>query len=191
MRRDGLPRWLLWSHAAICGVLIFVLVLAPQHMKYETLVPSVQWLVIASASAIIFGTIVFLVIRRWGIAQVCNITLLPILAALIFLLGFHGKDLDINYSARPLAREIQRQAPDVKLVATDLIKRDMDYGLAFYRNEPMIHYSTDGVPDGEHLLVIRANDTAELDHWLAGRVYKPLFLYESQGLEVYRVYPKS
>ena len=65
---------------------------------------------------------------------------------LVFLLGFHGKDLDVNYSARPLAREIQLQAPDVKLVATDAIKRDMDYGLAFYRNQPMIHYSTDGVP---------------------------------------------
>ena len=67
----------------------------------------------------------------------------------------------------------------------------MDYGLAFYRNQPMIHYGTDGVPEAEHLLVIRANDEAELDHWLAGRVYKPLFLYESQGLEVYRVYAQT
>jgi len=64
----------------------------------------------------------------------------------------------------------------------------MDYGLAFYRNEPMVHYSTDGVPRAEHILVIRASDTGDLDHWLAGRVYKPLFLYESQGIEVYRVY---
>ncbi len=37
----------------------------------------------------------------------------------------------------------------------------------------------------------RANDTAALDHWLAGRVYEPLFLYESQGLEVYRVYARQ
>jgi hypothetical protein len=157
-------------------------------MKYETLVPSTQWLLIAGGAALIFGAVVFLTIRRWGIPQVCNVTLLPILAMLVFLLGFYGKELDVNYSARPLAREIQLQAPDVKLVATDSIKRDMDYGLAFYRNQPMIHYGTDGVPSAEHLLVIRANDEAELDHWLAGRVYKPLFLYESQGLEVYRVY---
>ena len=66
----------------------------------------------------------------------------------------------------------------------------MDYGLAFYRNQPMIHYDTDGVPDAEHLLVVRANDTTRLDRWLNGRVYMPLFLYESQGLEVYRVYAK-
>lgn len=191
IRREGLPNWLLWSHAAMCGLLVFVLALAPQHMKYETLVPSVQWLAAAFAAALFFAAVVFFVIRRWGVSQVCNITLLPVLAMLVFLLGFYGKELDINYSARPLAREIQKDAPNVKLVATNSIKRDMDYGLAFYRNQPMIHYESTGVPDAEHLLVIRANDTAALDHWLAGRVYEPLFLYESQGLEVYRVYARQ
>ncbi len=188
MRPCGLPKWLTWSHAAICAILVFVLVLAPQHMKYETLVPSAQWLLSAAAVAIAIGITVFLIIRRWGIPQVCNATLIPVFAALIFLLGFHGKELDLNYSARPLAREIERQAPGLKPLAILGVKRDMDYGLAFYRNESLIHYKADGVPAGEHLLVIRTRDANQLDHWLAGRVYKPLFLYDSQGLEVYRVY---
>jgi 4-amino-4-deoxy-L-arabinose transferase-like glycosyltransferase len=191
IRYEGLPKWLLWSHAAFCGLLIFVLVLAPQHMKYETLVPSKQWLLIAGAAAVFFGGIVFLIIRRWGISQACNATLIPILAILIFLLGFHGKDLDLNYSARPLAREIQQRAPGVPLVAVEGVKRDMVYGLAFYRNQPIVHYSSDGVPTGEHVLVIPANDTVDLDRWLSGRVYEPLFLYESQGLAVYFVYARS
>ena len=187
IRRCGLPKWLLWSHAAICAILVFVLALAPQHMKYETFVPSAQWLFGAGATAAAIGIAVFLIIRRWGIPQVCNATLIPVLASLIFLLGFHGRDLDLSYSARPLAREIQRLAPDVKPLALEGVKRDMDYGLAFYRNESLIHYSTDGVPAREHILVIRASDASQLDHWLSGRVYKSLFLYDSQGLEVYRV----
>lgn len=186
--RQGLPKWLLWSHAAFCGLLVFVLVLAPQHMKYETLVPPMRWLLIAGASALFFGGVVFIIVRRWGISQICNATLIPILALMVFLLGFNGKELDLSYSARPLAREIQQKAPDVPLVAMESVKRDMDYGLAFYRNQPMVHYSSDGVPAAEHILVIPANDTAELNRWLAGRVYEPLFLYESQGLAVYRVY---
>ena len=190
IRRCGLPKWLLWSHAAFCALLVFVLVLAPQHMQYETFIPSTQWLVIAAVSAVFFGGIVFLIVRRWGIAQVCNATLIPILAIMVFLLGFNGKELDLNYSARPLAREIQQKAPGVQLVAVESVKRDMDYGLAFYRNQPMIHYSTDGVPAAEHILVIPSSDTAELNQWLAGRVYEPLFLYESQGLSVYRVYAR-
>ncbi len=187
IRRCGLPRWLLWSHAAICAILVFVLAIAPQHMKYETFVPSAQWLFGAGVAAAAIGIAVFLIIRRWGIPQVCNATLIPVLTSLIFLLGFHGRDLDLSYSARPLAREIQRLAPDVKPLALEGVKRDMDYGLAFYRNESLIHYSTDGVPVREHLLVIRASDASQLDRWLSGRVYKSLFLYDSQGLEVYRV----
>ena len=190
IRRQGLPKWLLWSHAAICAILVFVLTLAPQHMKYETLVPPTQWLTIAGIAAFSFGLTVFLIVRRWGISLICYATVLPVIAMLVFLLGFNGRALDLNYSARPLAQEIQRLAPEVKPLAIEGVKRDMDYGLAFYRDEPLIHYSKDGVPDEEHLLVIRANDAAALDHWLTGRVYKSLFLYDSQGLEVYRVYAR-
>jgi 4-amino-4-deoxy-L-arabinose transferase-like glycosyltransferase len=188
IQRDGLPRWLLLSHAFLCALLVFVLVLAPQHMKYETLVPSAGWLVVAFVAAAGMGGLVVLIIRRWGIRQTRNATLIPVLATLIFLLGFHGKDLDLNYSARPLAAEIKRHAPDIKLVAVEDVKRDMDYGLAFYWNEPLVHYSADGVPKEQHLLVIRTSDSEALSRWLAGRVYEPLFLYDAQGLEVYKVY---
>jgi 4-amino-4-deoxy-L-arabinose transferase-like glycosyltransferase len=191
IRREGMPGWLLWAHAGLCGVLVFVLVLAPQHMKYETLVPSRGWLLVAAASAAGMVLLVWWIMRRWGIDQTRNATLIPVLASLIFLLGFHGKDLDLNYSARPLAAEMARLAPGIKLVAVQDVKRDMDYGLAFYRNEPLIHYSSDGVPSEQHLLVVRSSDTESLNHWLAGRVYEPLFLYDSQGLEVYRVYAQE
>src|ERR1700738_2133864 len=180
IQRDGLPRLLLLSHAFLCALLVFVLVLAPQHMKYETLVPSTGWLVAAFVAAAGMGGLVVFIIRRWGIKQTRNATLIPVLATLIFLLGFHGKDLDLNYSARPLTAEINRHAPDIKLLAVEDVKRDMDYGLAFYRNEPLVHYSTDGVPKEQHLLVIRASDSEGLNRWLAGRVYEPLFLYDSQ-----------
>jgi 4-amino-4-deoxy-L-arabinose transferase-like glycosyltransferase len=189
IRRTGLPNWLRWSHAAACSLVAFVIVLAPQHMVYETLVPSAGWLVTATviALAVLFG--VAYTIRIAGIAKLRNATLIPVFAAMIFLLGFHGKDLDLNYSARPLARKMKQLAPEAKLVAVQNVRRDMIYGLAFYRNEEPIDYRVDGVPTGEHLLVIPANENAGLDKWLAGRVYEPLFLYQSQGLEVYKVYP--
>ena len=191
IRQRGMPSWLLWSHASCCALMVFVLVLAPQHMKYDTLVPSKHWLAIAGLSAIATLLIVVFTVRRWGIAQLCNITLVPILAMLVFLLGFYGRELDLNYSARPLAQEIARQAPNEKIVAVESIKRDMDYGLAFYRNERLVHYENDGVPDAEHLLVVRASDTDSLNRWLTGRVYEPLFLYDAQGFEVYRVFARQ
>ena len=205
IRRTGLPTWLLWAHAAVCAAVTFVLVLAPQHMVYETLVPSAAWLACASAAALLVLFAVARTIRIGGIGQVRNATLFPVLAALVFLLGFHGKDLDVNYSARPLAREMQQQAPGAKLVAFQDVRRDMIYGLAFYRNQQPIDYCEPtskphlneedcsagaDIPAAEHLLVIPANETAKLEQWLPDRVYEPLFLYESQGLAVYKVYAK-
>jgi len=187
IRREGLPSWLLWFHAAVCASLAFVLVLAPQHMKYETLIPSRLWLLAAATSALVIAALVVVVVRRWGMSQVLTATLIPVVGALIFLLGVHGKDLDLNYSARPLAAEIASKAPGIEIVATEEVRRDMDYGLAFYRNRATTHYTVDGVPPQEHILVIRSSDTGDLDRWLTGRVYQPLFLFETQGLAVYRV----
>ena len=63
---------------------------------------------------------------------------------------------------RPLAQEIKQHDPTVRLIAVHDVKRDMVYGLAFYRNQPMIHYE-DGVPDQDHILVIPTGDQAALD----------------------------
>jgi 4-amino-4-deoxy-L-arabinose transferase-like glycosyltransferase len=191
IRRTGLPKWLLWSHASACALVTFVIVLAPQHMVYETLVPPAGWLIFASAAALLVLFAVVKTIQIGGIAHVRNATLFPVLAAMVFLLGFHGKDLDLNYSARPLAREMQRLAPNVRPVAVENVRRDLIYGIAFYRNEEPIEYGKDGIPEGEHLLVMPAKETPQLEQWLAGRVYEPLFLYPSQGLEVYKVYAKQ
>ncbi len=190
-RRAGLQPWLLWSHAALCGIMVFVLTLAPQHMKYETLVPSAAWLMIAGVAAVATLLIVGLPIRRFGIKQIRNVTLVPVCATLVFLLGFHGQDLDLNYSARPLAQQIAQHAPGASIVAVQSVKRDIDYGLGFYRNQATVHYEHDGVPRGEHILVIASNDTDDLEKYLTGRIYEPLFLYETQGLAVYKVLAKA
>jgi 4-amino-4-deoxy-L-arabinose transferase-like glycosyltransferase len=203
IRKVGLPKWLLWSHGAACALVAFVIVLAPQHMVYDTLVPPASWLLCASAAAILVFFSVVQTIRIGGIAHVRNATLFPVLAAMVFLLGFHGKDLDLNYSARPLAREMQQQAPDVRTVAFQDVRRDMVYGLYFYRNQQPIDYCEPSnkprlneencsggvdIPGETHLLVIPSNESGKLEPWLAGRIYEPLFLYESQGLAVYKVY---
>ncbi len=190
-RRTGLKPWLLYAHAGLCALLVFVLTLAPQHMQYETLVPSATWLAIATGAALLTAAAVVAVVKRFGNAQIRNLTLVPVCALLIFLLGFHGPELDVNYSARPLAREIAAAAPNEKIVAVQDVKRDMVYGLAFYRNQRPIHYDTDGVPSEEHILVTRSNGQAILDRYLAGRIYEPLFLYDTQGLAVYKVYAKE
>jgi hypothetical protein len=75
------------------------------------------------------------------------------------------------------------------------LKKNVEYGLSFYRNREVINYKQDGVPDSQHLLVVRVtgrngidlHTPAELDEYLEGRHYEQLFTWPEQGLVVYMV----
>ena len=127
------------------SLVTFVMVLAPQHMAYETLVPRPAGCLSAGAAALLVLFAVAQTIRVGGIAQVRNATLFPVLAAMVFLLGFHGKDLDLNYSARPLAREMQQQAPEVRPVAVEDVRRDWSTASPSIATKQPIDYDKDGM----------------------------------------------
>ena len=196
VRRVGLPDWLLYLHAGLTGFLTFVLLLCPQYMVYQKIVPAPKTFVWAALLGVLASLLVILVVKRYGIRRIRFVTLVPLAGLLFFLMTMNGNLLDLNYSSRPLAREIAQAAPDVQTVAVFDVRRDLDYGLAFYRDQNVAHYtlegeSMEGIPEQEHVLVIPTRDADDLEIWLHGRVYQQLFLYETQGLSVYRVYPKS
>jgi hypothetical protein len=103
--------------------------------------------------------------------------------------------LDRTYSARPLAEKLTGYAPEATTVAVYQVRRDMEYGLAFYRNHQVVNYEESGVPAEQHLLVARVTGShgadlhtpAALEEYLEGRHYEPLFGWPEQGLEVYLV----
>ena len=103
--------------------------------------------------------------------------------------------LDRSYSARPLADRLAGLAPANETVAVFRVRRDMEYGLAFYRNHEVANYEEDGVPAEQHLLVARVtgrkgtdlHTAAALEEYLEGRHYELLFGWPEQGLEVYLV----
>jgi hypothetical protein len=103
--------------------------------------------------------------------------------------------LDHAYSARPLADRLASLVPADETVAVFRVRRDMEYGLSFYRNREVVNYEDSGVPDGQHLLVVRVagrngadlHTAAALDEYLEGRHYEQLFTWPEQGLVVYLV----
>ncbi|SDE80241.1 ArnT family glycosyltransferase [Terriglobus roseus] len=198
VRRTRLPRWLMVSHGVMCGLLTFVLLLCPQYMVYQRMIPATRTLIWAGSIALVTGVAIVLLTRRYGLQWLRPLTLVPVLCLLFFLLQRNGWLLDENYSARPMARQIHQMAPDVKLLVTHHIRRDTDYGLCFYRNQPLRHYLQEesatekqsvitGVPNEEHILVIRSDDSASLQKLLPWRHYKLMFVNVWQGLAVYRV----
>lgn len=191
IRRPGIPNWLLYIHGALTGLLTFVLILCPQYMVYQRIVPAPRIFVWAAILGLAAALLVILVTRRYGVRRIRLVTLIPMVCLLYFLLSRNGHLLDLNYSARPLAREIQQADPTASVVAELDVRRDIVYGLAFYRNQKIIGYATDGIPDGTHLLIIPTREEPQLQQWLKGRFSQPLLLYPAQGLSVYKVYPRS
>jgi hypothetical protein len=80
-------------------------------------------------------------------------------------------------------------------VAVFRVRRDVEYGLAFYRNRAVVNYEESGVPEEQHLLVARVtgrggvdlHTQAALEEYLEGRHYEQLFSWPEQGLVVYMV----
>jgi 4-amino-4-deoxy-L-arabinose transferase-like glycosyltransferase len=190
IRRKGLPIWLLNTHAAFTGFLTFVLLLCPQYMVYQKIVPAPRTFIWAALLGIAAALLVIFVGRRYGVRQIRLVTMIPLAGLLFFLLGMNGHLLDLNYSARPLARQIAKAAPDDQTVAVMDVRRDLVYGLAFYRDQFISNYAVQGVPEDAHILVIPTREADQLDHLLQGRLYQQIFLYETQGLSVYKVYPR-
>ncbi len=191
VRRRGLPDWLLNLHAGCTGFLTFVLLLCPQYMVYAKLVPAPHTFLWTAALGILSAMAVVAVVRLFGVQKLRAITLVPLAGCLFFLLGINGHLLDLNYSARPLAREIASSAPDVHEVAMLDVRRDLRYGVAFYRNQAITQYRLDGVPEEVHVLVVPTHEAPQLSQWIGGRPYQRLFSYPTQGLSVYKVLPRA
>jgi 4-amino-4-deoxy-L-arabinose transferase-like glycosyltransferase len=200
IRDHAMPRWLLIAHACTAGFLTFVILLSPTYMVIDRILLPGRAVLLAAMAAGVLVVGILLVVDKFGASKVRFATCVGVALSLVFLLSNlqlhafgkrlalqNGPLLDLNYSARPLAQRIEEEAPDVKPVAVYNVRRDMVYGLAFYRNEPMLDYEVNGVPPQEHILVLRTTAVPGLSQILAGRLYQPLFLYPSQGLAVYRV----
>ena len=209
MRKNGLNRWILLGHAVVCGIMTMFALLLPWFVSHGDKMPPTHAIVAASLASLGAALLVVIVVHGFGVARLRLATSGILIVLMLFLYGvgpFFGVPamastkhvihlLDRAYSARPLAEQLAAQFPDVKTVAVFRVRRDMEYGLAFYRNHAVVNYDDSGVPSDEHLLVARMygrggkdlHTAAALEEYLDGRQYEELFSWPEQGLEVYLV----
>jgi len=208
-RRSGLNRWVLAGHAVLSGIMTMIALLLPWFVSHSATLPPARALVAAALAACGAALLILIVVKAFGVAKLRLITT-AVLAVLVFFLYGVGPFivipavgatkrvihlLDSSYSARPLAERLATQAPNEKTVAVFRVRRDVEYGLAFYRNAEVVNYEQTGVPDEQHILVARVTGPrgvdlrtpADLEEYLEGRHYEQLFTWPEQGLVVYLV----
>ncbi|MGA3132205.1 MAG: glycosyltransferase family 39 protein [Terracidiphilus sp.] len=222
-RKPGLNRWILLGHAAVCGTMTIAVLLLPWFVAHSfampplraifatpnLAIPPLHAIIAAVLAAIGAGLLILIVTKGFGVAWLRPATCWILVVLVLFIYGvgpFFGipqvsatkrviQLLDRTYSARPLAEKLAEAAPAGETVAVFHVRRDIEFGLAFYRDHEVVNYDESGVPDEQHLLVARVQGRhgVDLDTQLAlqelleGRQYQQLFSWPEQGLEVYYV----
>jgi 4-amino-4-deoxy-L-arabinose transferase-like glycosyltransferase len=208
-RKPGLNQWVLLGHAVLCGIMTMAALLLPWFVAHGPTMPPPHALAIAALAAAGAALLILIVVKGYGVARLRLVTTGILVVLVLFLYGvgpFFGIPavgatkrvihlLDRAYSARPLADRLLTLAPPEETVAVFRVRRDIEYGLSFYRNREVVNYEQSGVPDGQHLLVVRVagrngvdlHTPAALDEYLEGRHYEQLLTWPEQGLVVYMV----
>jgi 4-amino-4-deoxy-L-arabinose transferase-like glycosyltransferase len=208
-RKPGLNRWVLFGHAVVCGIMTMFALLLPWFVGHGAKMPPPRALGIAALTAVGGVLLILIVVKAYGVGRLRLVTTGILVVLVLFLYGvgpFFGIPavgatqsaihlLDRSYSARPLAERLATLAPADETVAVFRVRRDVEYGLSFYRNREVINYEQDGVPEGQHLLVVRVtgrngidlHTLPDLDEYLEGRHYEQLFTWPEQGLVIYMV----
>jgi len=208
-RMTGLNRWILLGHAALCGIMSVVVFLLPWFIAHPKTMPPSNALIASLLAGLGAVLLILIVTKGFGLARLRLATCSVLVLLLLYLYGvgpFFGIPevsatkrvvhlIDRSYSARPLAVKLSTVAPGNETVAVFRVRRDIEYGLSFYRNREVMNYDQSGVPDEQHLLVARMTGRggvdlrteAALDAYLEGRHYEEVFSWPEQGLDVYLV----
>lgn len=198
----GIQPWLLLLHALLTGVTVMVVLLLPWTISHAPgTLPPLRLMVSAATTAIGAMLLILVAVGRWGVKRLRIATMVPLTLLVLFIFGvgpFFGipaiartkrtiQLIDLTYSARPLAQLLGQMTPQHEPVAVLRVRRDLEYGLSFYRNERVLDYDTDGVPPQAHILVVRDIAAPAMATLLATRSYHPLFSYPAQRVSVYAV----
>jgi 4-amino-4-deoxy-L-arabinose transferase-like glycosyltransferase len=151
-------------------------------------VPAGRPLFFALAVAVVLcAAIASALVSRLRLRMLRFVTLIPVVLSVAAVLKLGITAVDQRLSARPLAVEIAGVETHQLPLAVLGVPREMEYGLAFYRNQPLARYESGVVPPEEHLLVAPATWKVDVAQRTAGR--RVLFLgnYAPQNVDYYWV----
>src|SRR5215472_16549416 len=180
-----LNRWTMMVHSLICGLLLGAALFAPSRMLKVRLGESAQSWIFVGAGLI---AILVLLVVRFGGQRVLNLaTLIPVIAALAFLLGPAAPVIDEVSSARTVdARLRELKAPEVPIAVFN-VKRDVEYGLNFYRNEPISRYERNEIPAQRHVVIVKEGNAGAVQAVVGQRQVSKIGDFPPQHLEFFLV----
>jgi hypothetical protein len=122
-----------------------------------------------------------------GIRTARIATLVPTVLAMAFILKAASPAIDAKNSERPVAQKLSEIAPSSTPVAVANVSRVVEYGLNFYRNQPIANYDRGEVPMGTHIVVAKPGAEKAIESLAHGRQVTDVGGFKAQALEFYYV----
>jgi len=141
---------------------------------------------LAIAFALCVG-IALTLVRPSGLRMLRFVTLIPVVLSVGATLKLGSTAIDQSLSARPLAQQIASIETQPRQLAVYHVRRELEYGLTFYRNQLTLNYDWGAVPQQEHLLVAPENSQVQIAKLVAGRRVSYLGHYAAQRLDYFWV----
>lgn len=180
-------KWLAVLHAAVACAPIVPAVLI-SFIVTEHKVPAGRPTLIAVGAAFVLAAAIALTLMsRLHLRMLRFITLIPIVLAVAAVLKLGTVAIDQKLSTRPLAIELASMETHRLPLAVCGASREVEYGLAFYRDQTIARYESGDVPSDEHLLVASPNWKENVMKATAGRRVSFLGHYTPQDLDYYWV----
>jgi 4-amino-4-deoxy-L-arabinose transferase-like glycosyltransferase len=180
-------RLLVVLHALLASAPI-VPALLIAYLVTQHRLPKGQPMLVALAFALVLcAGIVLTLLSQAGLRMLRFVTLIPVVFTVAATLKLGSEALDQTLSARPLAREVAAMQTRPLPLAVYHVRRELEYGLTFYRNQVTFNYDWGSVPREEHLLVAPENLQVEIARLVPGRRVSYLGNYPTQHLDYYWV----
>jgi len=136
---------------------------------------------------VVFVAIALTLMSRTRLRMFRFVTLIPVVLAVAAVLKMGTVAIDQKLSARPLAIELASVETHKLPLAVCGTSREVEYGLAFYRDQIIARYETGNIPLEEHLVVAAPEWKSNVVEWTSGRRVSFLGHYVPQNLDYYWV----
>jgi 4-amino-4-deoxy-L-arabinose transferase-like glycosyltransferase len=180
-------KWLVVLHAVLAGACIVPALFAGYFATQHRLPMGQSMLGALAFGCVLAAGVAFTLFSRAGLRMLRFVTLIPVVLAVAAVLKLGSASLDQTLSSLPLARQIASVETDSLPLAVFGVRRETEYGLAFYRNQTIVRYERDSVPAEEHLLVAPENLRAEVVKQVADRRILLLGHFAPQHVDYYWV----
>lgn len=172
-------------HALLASTLIVPAVLVGLIVSEHRLPTGRPMILAVTMALLVCIAIALTLMSRTRFRMFRFVTLIPVVLSVAAVLKMGSAAIDRKLSTRPLAIELASVETHQLPLAVCGTSREVEYGLAFYRDQVVARYEIGNIPLEEHLVVAAPEWNSNVMEWTAGRRVSFLGHYAPQNLDYY------